>query len=217
MTAPNTEASANDPLGTEIFRCRPRSPLRNVGGDGPGFVFMSAFFLLFAFPLCAAFFGGWAWFAAKGVWEGQPREVVLAILAIAVIGVYLLIIWLVYLHPRGDYLVVHERGFRIRMSFKSRMIKFSDLREVTFGLHSAFMEAAIGALAVVKPGRARGARAMAEAMMTVHYQNGRKTSFKMLLFRFESDDTVRFIEYIKQHQPNFGQPAQDSSPSGAPQ
>jgi hypothetical protein len=173
---------------------------------------VSIFFILFAFPICALFFGGMAWFAAKDLWEGQPREVVLATLAIAVIGTYSLIVWLVYLQPRGDYLIVYERGFRIRMSFKSREVKFTDLRAITFGLQSAFAEAAIGALALIKRGRATAVRAMAEAMMTVHYQNGRTVSFKMFLFRFKPDDTARFLEYVKRHQPTHGQPPQETRP-----
>lgn len=209
--------SSTDSLGAELFRCRPLPPIRNVGGDGPGAIVVSLLYFLFLFPLLALFGGGMVWFLAKGLWEGQPREVVLALFASLVIGAYLLMTWLVYLQPRGDYLVVHERGFRIRMSFKSRIIMFSALREITFGLHSAFLEAAISALAIVKSRKARAIRAMAEAMMTVHYLNGRKTSFKLFLYRFEPEDTSRFIEYIQQRQPTFGQPGQDIPSVGATQ
>jgi hypothetical protein len=112
-------------------------------------------------------------------------------------------LWLVYLQPRGDYLVLHTRGFRLRITFKRREVLFDDLQAITFGLQSKLLQIMRGGLRVVQPGQARFLDEIAFQAMNLHYKNGNKTVFKQFLVRFEPEDTGRFLEYIAQYHPEL--------------
>jgi hypothetical protein len=203
--AEGEKPDAEAPLGPEVFRCRPLSPLQWVAAQGFGILGACVLMPFFLIP----FFASWpALFALYLVGEG-PDGLKFVVFVVCFLPCYLALFWLVYLQPRGDHLIVHREGFRLKITFKRREVLFRELRVIAFGLESALVRGVMGALRGVRPGQAAMLQEQASAAMNLHYKSGVKTVFKSFLLRFEPEGLQRFLDYLDEQHPELVQQGAD--------
>jgi len=141
----------------------------------------------------------WATLAAAGALllvQDGTQWVKITIFACCFVIVYAILIWLIYFQPCGDYLILHKKGFRLKITFKQRQVLFQELRAITFGLESPVFRALANLLALARPGQAAALRDLASAEMNLHYKDGSKVVFKGFLHRFESEDLQAFVNFL---------------------
>lgn len=137
---------------------------------------------------------------------GVPRGAGLlkaVVFAMCFIPGYVTLVWLVYVQPRGDHLVVCENGFRLKITFKRREVLFRDLLAISFGLDSAIFKGITQVLGVLQPRQAQMLGNLSNAAMQLHFKNGSRTTFKSFLHRFELEDLQRFFDYLAGNYPQF--------------
>lgn len=196
-TKPSNEAEqSNEELGPVILTCRPLSPMRWVAAQGLGLLGAYVLMPFGVLPFFAAIPAG----AVLFLFNGPPLPTVALVCGATVfLVVYLALIWLVYLQPRGDHLVLHRDGFRLKITFKRRQIRFAQLRAITFGIESTAFQALLRGFGYVQPGQASGQRELANAAVNFTFHDGSKTTFKSFLHRFEEDDLRQFFTFISEH------------------
>jgi hypothetical protein len=120
------------------------------------------------------------------------------------VAVYACLVWLVYLQPRGDYLVLCQRGFRLKITFKRREVLFEELRAISFGLDKPdFVRGAEAVARLFRPGLMAMVDELGSAAMNLHYRNGKTVVFKGFLHRFVREDTEQFLAHLAKEHPEL--------------
>lgn len=200
--ANSSRLSADQTLGSEIFRCRPLSSMMWVSAQGLGVLGAYVALPFIIIP----FFAMWPSLGVLLLLREEPRWLGLGAAGSCFLFCYAAFLWLVYFQPCGDYLVLHNNGFRLKITFKRREILFRDLIRITFGLESVMFDALTGFLHRFRPGQTRMIQEQASAAMNLYFRDGKKTVFKSFLFRFEPQDTQMFLDHVVKHHPElFGE------------
>ena len=191
----------DEEFGPEIFRCRPLPPMKWVAAQamGNGFVFA---WIALPFGILP-FFAMWPSMGAAYLVQDAAPPVKFGVFFACFIPIYAALFWLVYLQPRGDHLIVFQRGISVKITFKWRDLFFDELSGITFGLESATYDAFVGGLRWVRPGQAASLAGHGNAAINFYFKDGGKTVFKSFLLRFEPEDTQRFLDYLAEHHPRL--------------
>jgi len=80
-------------------------------------------------PALSAILAGFLISIFHGNVNETPRGIALGLL----VFFYALLFWFAYIFPRGDYCVLHERGIRIRVWLKRRILPFSLIASFNVG------------------------------------------------------------------------------------
>lgn len=188
--------STNDSeLGPVVLRCRPLSPIR-WAAEELGVLVAYIVAPLFLIP----FYAFWPAMGVLYMVLDRAQWVKITAFTCCFVTVYAIMIWFCYFLPRGDYLVLHENGFRLKILFRPWGIPFGELRSITFGLVSVDFGAVTNALALVRPAMLRE---LSNAALNLHYKNGRKVVFRSFLHRFEAEDLQTFLNYVAEHHPEL--------------
>jgi hypothetical protein len=188
-------------LGPEVLRCRPTSPMTWVASQGLGL--LGAYLVL---PLVILpFFALWPAVGVLRLLQDGPAWLQKASALGCFASVYACLVWLVYLQPRGDYLVLCQRGFRLKITtFKPREVLFEELRAISFGLNKpGFIRGAEAVARLVRPGFMAMVDEMGSAAMNLHYRNGKTVVFKSFLHRFVPEDTKQFPAHLAKEHPEL--------------
>lgn len=191
------ETVSDEDLGETILRCRPLPPMQWVSAQGFGvlgaYLAMPLVILPFFAMIPAAL-------ALVLLVPNGPQAANIAVFTTCFFAVYVPLAWLVYLHPRGDHLVLHTHGFQVKITFKLRRVLFRQLRSISIG-KDAGLSGPLGVFVrAFQPGHAAMIEELARAAMNLHYQDGSTTVFKQFMHRFEPEDLDKFFGYIAQHQ-----------------
>lgn len=195
MEEREAESDSYDLPDAVVFECRPVSAIRWVAAQGYGLFGAYVVLPLVVIPFVALL-------ATSGVLRlvaaGPQWLRIVAPLATFVLC-YGVLFWLSYFHPRGDYLVLHPRGFRVKITFRQHVVLFDDLETISFGLDSAVFRLSRGISGSLRLGQGTFVDELASTALNVHFKDGTQKVFKQFLARFEPEDTQRFLDYIGQH------------------
>lgn len=212
-------AMADAELGPIVLRGRPLQTMRcQAAAMGCGI--LRAYVILGLSPiLVATVVGGLVLVLIYMIWiqyhpdpVDMAQEVKAAVFAFCFVPVYVAMIWLGYFQPRGDHLVLHEEGFRLKIGFKGRRVLFRELRAITLGLD---FDAVMSDLAQTRPGHPAALRKLtseedlAGPEMNLHYLDGSKTVINGFLYRFEPEDLRAFLDFLAERHPRL-RPTLDS-------
>jgi hypothetical protein len=114
-------------------------------------------------------------------------------------------VWLFFLRFRGDYLVLHEDGFRYRINFFSRgMVRFADLHEIIVGGSLSSAQQAAYELAKLRghPFQSNFEKAPGNRV-TLGFKSGRARVLKGFGARFYPEDYAKFLTQIRDRHPRL--------------
>jgi hypothetical protein len=125
--------------------------------------------------------------------------------------VYLLVFWLVFLVPRADHFVLHEKGIRIRLGFKRMQSPLEAVQGIFVGRAPSKIERGLmKVVGVLKPSQATWFSELAGTALTVVMKDGTTHVFKTLLTCFEPLDLEKLSQELVQRNPRFGANDPDS-------
>jgi hypothetical protein len=108
-------------------------------------------------------------------------------------------LWYSYVLPQSDYLVLHEKGFRCRISHRHWEVPFAMLREVRMGWKTTRM---LSVLMSVSHRRVRDfAKRAGATHLRLIFNNSKESQIPMLLVRFNARDLKEFFGYLMDRQP----------------
>jgi len=119
----------------------------------------------------------------------------------------LLLGWVSYGWPRGDYLVMYEHGFRYRITYKRLTVAFDELIQFRVGWDVPAWLKVTSTLGELKyPGLGELTQKCSEYSATVVLNNGKKHVLKGFLIRFDSEDTAHFLQHLVEKFPHLVNP-----------
>lgn len=131
------------------------------------------------------------------------------------VAVYALLMWRLYWVPRGDYLILHQLGFRIRIGLRTADVLFDVLHDIVIGrtpiqLSTRGLDPGVFLVApphygviVIEPPVPDEIVVTTGAAVEFHFVNGTQYLFPSVLTRFEADDLQRFFEFVHRHHPRL--------------
>jgi hypothetical protein len=198
------QGSVEDRLGPVVLNCRARTLRHWLSGQGFG-----PLYFYVALPGIIAFFA--LWLAAPGIllMEERPPSIARPVLISWYVVSCILLAFAVYITPRWDYLVLHERGFRCRITFKRRTILFEELSGVFYGRPQGKLEQLLhSGLRFANPSVVTWGSNMSDTALTIFYnENSKPDVFKTFFIRFELADITEFCDYIVANYPRLSEQA----------
>ncbi|MCI0455753.1 MAG: hypothetical protein L0Z62_02070 [Gemmataceae bacterium] len=161
---------------------------------------MGYLFCLVAIPIIMAFFAmliplGILHLLAPGLDPVTLSWIVFPSAAVIFLG----FAWLVFVRPRRDCIVLHERGLRIRLGWKRLAVPFDQLAELRSGREGGSVEQALTAvLRVFRPGTMSHLESLNETALTLTLTNGKVHVFKTFFLAFDPEDAADFFERVAQ-------------------
>jgi hypothetical protein len=188
-------------LGPELFRCRPVPLVAYLSGQGfsmsfvvvpfvalPALAAIAAVMVPVALSIATSLSGHSVDALQQSGWW-QP------LIGASFVAAYATGIWLLYLAPLRDRLVLHGGGFRLRCNYKSVALRFNDLLEINFGRE--LKDTPEGAAREV----AREGMFILNSAMNLQLKSGGTVTVKTVLRRFVAEDLEKFLDYVEEHHP----------------
>lgn len=185
-------------LGEECLRCTPRPLLAfwlRQGLPVPVLAIALTAFLFFAGMLTAPVMKV---FDVPEPWSHQP------IFWAVFLPWCAAFIFLFYIAPAKDCLILHKHGFRYRMNeLFETPIRFDELQSILIGWDRGFSELTklFGRLTLRNFDRLHATTESSTARLI--RKDGREVLLKHLLIRFEEPDLVKFFQHVVDHHPGL--------------
>lgn len=126
------------------------------------------------------------------------------ILGGAFLLIYSIICWFAYVWPRRDYMVLHEKGMRIRVGFNRLYTSFEAVQGMFVGRASSVAEQGLTqVIGLLKPGEDDYFTWLGSTAVTIVFVDGRTQVFRALLTRFEPADLENFVREMVARNPRL--------------
>lgn len=203
-----TPSEHDDSLGPVILRCRLRPQkdvLTDAGLVAPSaqYVWVGSVIVLGALVLFVPLF-----VLLRHGFEMDDDDIRLAFFIAYPLNL-LALAWVSYGWPRGDYLVLHEQGFRFRITYKRLTVCFDDLTRLRVGWDVPGWVKLTSTLGDLKhPGISDLTQRCSEHSVTVVLKSGKEHVLKGFLIRFHAEDTAQFLMYLLEKFPEVINPTE---------
>jgi hypothetical protein len=189
--------------GSEIFRCRPLSPMQyQVALSGKwGAYFKTWILCAFAGVLVAAgcVLGSAAILSVLlEIPLRWPREIMVGVLVLFSLPGPLWCLWTI-LSVRGDNLIVYQEGFGLKCNKQVCEALFREVKQIDFGLDPSNI--AGDGMREVRPGQWLSTALNLAQNMNVHFASGHTIVVKGFLLRFFPEDIEKSFDYIEKKHP----------------
>jgi hypothetical protein len=126
---------------------------------------------------------------------------------------YVLFMWLGYFRPRGDHLILFEKGIKARIRFQYLVLPFDSIQSIWQGRIPSRIERALrGFLSIFKPGQVNWLRWTDDTALTIYLKDGTEHQLKTVATYFEGQDLERFFQELLVRNPHLGLPPDGGQP-----
>jgi hypothetical protein len=120
-------------LGPHILTCQRLSIAQSLALNESGWFMNWVLIPFVCMPQLALAIGGMPFFVLITVINADAEQLRAGLMLGGTVLVYAFFIWRFYWVPRGDYLILHQLGFRIRIGLRTANVLFDDLHDIVVG------------------------------------------------------------------------------------